>query len=112
MLTEKSFGEHMRCTAAQCCIGYHSGSFFLIYVGNGSHCLCSFLFAIPFYRNERTSTTVPRFLHLYLSKHVTHNASRLCLRAHTLKVEAAAWHFALYTRFYSLSQASAGSELI
>ena len=28
---------------------------------------------------------------LILSKHVMHNVSRLCLRAHTLKVEAAAW---------------------
>ena len=36
-------------------------------------------------------TTVPRYLHLDLSKHVMHNVSRLCLRAHTLKVEAAAW---------------------
>ena len=28
---------------------------------------------------------------LILSKHVMHNVSRLCLRAHTLKVEAASW---------------------
>jgi hypothetical protein len=34
---------------------------------------------------------VPRFLHLDLSKHFMRNVSRLRLRAHTLKVEAAAW---------------------
>ena len=34
---------------------------------------------------------VPKYLHLDLSKHFMRNVSRLCLRAHTLKVEAAAW---------------------
>ena len=34
---------------------------------------------------------VPRYLHLDLSKHVRRNISRFRLRAHTLKVEAAAW---------------------
>jgi len=48
-------------------------------------------FAIPFSRNERMPTIVPRYLHLDLSKHVMCNISRLRLRAHTLKVEAAAW---------------------
>jgi len=37
-------------------------------------------------------TIVPRYLHLDLSKHVMRNISRFRLRAHTLKVEAAAWH--------------------
>ena len=32
-----------------------------------------------------------RYLHLDLSKHVMRNVSRLRLRAHSLKVEAAAW---------------------
>jgi hypothetical protein len=36
-------------------------------------------------------TIVPRYLRLDLSKHVMRNVSRLRLRAHTLKVEAAAW---------------------
>ena len=36
-------------------------------------------------------TTVPQYLHLHLFKHTMRNASRLRLRAHTLKVEAAAW---------------------
>ena len=35
---------------------------------------------------------VPHYLHLDLSKHVMRNISRFRLRAHTLKVEAAAWH--------------------
>ena len=35
---------------------------------------------------------VPRYLHLDLSKHVMRDISRFHLRAHTLKVEAAAWH--------------------
>ena len=35
---------------------------------------------------------VPRYLHFGLSKHVMRNISRFRLRAHTLKVEAAAWH--------------------
>jgi hypothetical protein len=35
---------------------------------------------------------VPRYLHLDLFKHVMRNISRFRLRAHTLKVEAAAWH--------------------
>ena len=48
-------------------------------------------FATPFSRNERMPTIVPRYLHLDLSKYVMHNVSRLRLRAHTLKVEAAAW---------------------
>jgi hypothetical protein len=48
-------------------------------------------FATPFSRNERMPTIVPRYLHLNLSKHVLRNVSRLRLRAHTLKVEAAAW---------------------
>jgi len=34
---------------------------------------------------------VPRYLHLDLSRHVMRNISRFRLRAHTLKVEAAAW---------------------
>ena len=34
---------------------------------------------------------VPRYLHLDLSKHVMRNINRFRLRAHTLKVEAAAW---------------------
>ena len=34
---------------------------------------------------------VPRYLHLDLSIHVMRNISRFRLRAHTLKVEAAAW---------------------
>ena len=37
------------------------------------------------------STIVPRYLHLDLSKHVMRNVSRLRLRAHTFKVEAAVW---------------------
>ena len=47
-------------------------------------------FATPFSRNERMPTIVPRYLHLDQSKHVMHNVSRIRLRAHTLKVEAAA----------------------
>jgi hypothetical protein len=49
-------------------------------------------FAIPFSRNERMPINIPRYLHLDLSKHVMRNISRFRLRAHTLKVEAAAWH--------------------
>ena len=37
------------------------------------------------------SINVPRYLHLDLSKHIMRNISRFRLRAHTLKVEAAAW---------------------
>ena len=48
-------------------------------------------FAIPFSRNEHMPINVPRYLHLDLSKHVMSNISRFRLRAHTLKVEAAAW---------------------
>jgi len=48
-------------------------------------------FAIPFSRNERMPINVPRYLHLDLSKHVLRKISRFRLRAHTLKVEAAAW---------------------
>ena len=48
-------------------------------------------FAIPFSRNERMPTIVPWYLRLDLSKHAMRNVSRLRLRAHTLKVEAAAW---------------------
>jgi hypothetical protein len=48
-------------------------------------------FATSFSRNERMPTIVPQYLHLDLSKHVMRNVSRLRLRAHTLKVEAAAW---------------------
>jgi len=49
-------------------------------------------FATPFSRNERMPTNVPRYLHLDLSKHVMRNTiSRFRLRAHTLKVETAAW---------------------
>jgi len=48
-------------------------------------------FATPFSRNERMPIIVPRYLHLDLSKHVMRNVSRLRLRAHSLKVEAAAW---------------------
>jgi hypothetical protein len=36
-------------------------------------------------------TIVPWYLHLDLSKHVMRNVSKFRLRAHTLKVEAAAW---------------------
>ena len=36
-------------------------------------------------------TIVPRYLHFDLCKHVKRNVSRLRLRAHTSKVEAAAW---------------------
>ena len=43
-----------------------------------------------FSRNERMPTIVPRYLHLDLSKHVMRNVSRFRLRAHALKVEAAA----------------------
>jgi len=48
-------------------------------------------FAIPFSRSEPMPINVPRYLHIYLSKHVMRNISRFRLRAHTLKVEAAAW---------------------
>ena len=48
-------------------------------------------FATPFSRNECMLTIVPWYLHLDLSKHVMRNVSRLRLRAHTLKVEEAAW---------------------
>ena len=41
--------------------------------------------------NKRMPTIVPWYLHLNLSKHIMRNVSRLRLRAHTLKVEAAAW---------------------
>ena len=40
---------------------------------------------------ERMPINVPWYLHLDLSKHVMRNISRFRLRAHTLKVEAAAW---------------------
>ena len=47
---------------------------------------------MPFFRNERMPINVRRYLHLDLSKHhVVRNISRFRLRAHTLKVEAAAW---------------------
>jgi len=36
-------------------------------------------------------TIVPRYPYLNLSRHVMRNVNRLLLRAHTLKVEAAAW---------------------
>ena len=50
-------------------------------------------FAIPNSRNERMPINVPRYLHLDLSKHDMRNIiSRFRLRAHTLNVEAAAWH--------------------
>ena len=48
-------------------------------------------FAIPSSRNERMPNNVPQYLHLDLSKHAMRNISRFRLRAHTLKVEAAAW---------------------
>ena len=48
-------------------------------------------FAIPFPRNEHMPMNVPRYFHLDLSKHVMRNISRFRMRAHTLKVEAAAW---------------------
>ena len=50
-------------------------------------------FAIPFSINERMPINVPQYLHLDqpLSKHVMRNISRFRLRAHTLKVETAAW---------------------
>ena len=48
-------------------------------------------FAILFFRNERMPINVPRYLHLDLYKRVMRNISRFRLRAHTLKVEAAAW---------------------
>ena len=48
-------------------------------------------FAIPFSRKERMPINVPRYLHLDLSKRVMRSVSRFRLRAHTLKVEVAAW---------------------
>ena len=48
-------------------------------------------FVTPFSKNERMPTIVPRYLHLDLSKHVMRIVSKLRLRAHFLKVEAAAW---------------------
>ena len=48
-------------------------------------------FAIPFSRNERMPINILQYLHLDLSKHVMRNIRRFRLRAHTLKVEAAAW---------------------
>ena len=48
-------------------------------------------FAIPFFRDERMPINVPPYFHLDLSKHVMRNISRFRLRAHTLKVESAAW---------------------
>jgi hypothetical protein len=49
--------------------------------------------ATPFSRNDERASTilVPRYLHLNLSEHVMRNVSRLRLRVHNLKVEAAAW---------------------
>jgi hypothetical protein len=41
--------------------------------------------------NVGMPTIVPRYLWLDLSKHVMRNVSRLRLRTHTLRVEAAAW---------------------
>jgi len=48
-------------------------------------------FAIPSSRNERMPNNVPRYLHLDLPKHVMRNINKFRLRAHTLKIEAAAW---------------------
>jgi hypothetical protein len=45
----------------------------------------------PFSSNVHVPITVPRYLHLDLPKHVLRNVSRFQLRAHTLRVEAAAW---------------------
>jgi hypothetical protein len=53
--------------------------------------LLSFLVCYPFLKTDRLPTIVPRYLRLDLFKHVSFNVSRLRLRAHTLKVEAAAW---------------------
>jgi len=52
-----------------------------------------FILGLPslFLDNEHMPIIVPQYLHLDLSKHVMRNIGRLRLRAHTLKVEAAAW---------------------
>jgi hypothetical protein len=47
-------------------------------------------FAIPYSRNERMPTIVPLYLHLDLSKHIMRIVSKLHLRVHTFKIEAAA----------------------
>eukprot|EP00983_Pelagomonas_calceolata_P072446 1151717-Pelagomonas_calceolata.AAC.5 len=49
------------------------------------------LFAVPFDHNVRALVRLPRHMHLDLSQHVMRNVSRFRLRAHTLKVETAAW---------------------
>ena len=59
---------------------------------NNKLAACHSWFATSFSRKECTPTIIPRYLHFDLSKHVMRNISRFRLRAHTLKVEAAAWH--------------------
>eukprot|EP00983_Pelagomonas_calceolata_P079098 1154532-Pelagomonas_calceolata.AAC.1 len=49
------------------------------------------LFAVHSYHNVRAPARLPRHMHLVLSQHVMGNVSRFRLRAHTLKVETAAW---------------------
>ena len=48
-------------------------------------------FALPFPNHIHMPITVPRYLHLDLPRHVLRNVSRFRLRAHTLRLEAAAW---------------------
>eukprot|EP00983_Pelagomonas_calceolata_P046603 1140262-Pelagomonas_calceolata.AAC.3 len=49
------------------------------------------LLAVPFDHNVHAPARSPRHMHLDLSQHVMRNVSRFRLRAHTLKVETAAW---------------------
>ena len=56
--------------------------------------LCSLFLAVRVVRGQMSACRLlyyARYLHLDLSKHVMRNVSRLRLRAHSLKVEAAAW---------------------
>eukprot|EP00983_Pelagomonas_calceolata_P128556 1161522-Pelagomonas_calceolata.AAC.5 len=46
---------------------------------------------LPFGHNVRALAHLPRHVHLDLSQHVVRTVSRFRLRAHTLKVETAAW---------------------
>eukprot|EP00983_Pelagomonas_calceolata_P019861 627056-Pelagomonas_calceolata.AAC.1 len=52
---------------------------------------CQSLLAVPLDHNVRAPDRLPRHMHLDLSQHVMRNVSRFRLRAHTLKVETAAW---------------------
>jgi len=73
------------------------------HVRSGFHRLCRILKIVPGQDQSAAKQSgwksppilppinVPRYLHLDLSKHVMRNISRFRLRAHTLKVEAAAW---------------------